>query len=306
MENAASTFFGELLNDWIQEDELVDPLTTRVAIADQDVGLTETGERLQFEIPSVVDFQYIGEKEIPSITATLQNLTDANLDEAAYSNLEMLAGTSSFTITFSNTTTADASTLLFTIESPSNSGSSGQTGLIVACTFATVSLVLASLVLLWAVGVFDGWNCCKNLRSRFYLPDPKASESPLPYGMTAKSTAEETEDGHHNVGALPMRDDEESAMQDQGIEMTPSRGIFREEDEEDSELYSPADSETDITNLSQDISHVSSVAPLGIASMRKEKSFAKAESRRSVAHSTATMSPESILADIQSIQLDID
>lgn len=313
MENAASTYFGELLNEFLEEDEQVAPLTTRVAITDQNVGLTGTGERLQFDVSSIVHFQYIGEKEIPSITDDLQTLVNENSDAPAYSNLEILTGArpaSSFAITFTNTTT-NSSTLLYTVMeyTPSSESNNGHTGLIVACTLATISLVLASLVLLWAVGFFDGWKPCKNLRARFYLPPLRTPESPLPYGMTAKSTAEETETGDH-YGAAPIRhddddDDEESALQDQGIEMTPSRGIFREDE---SDMISPADSifsDGDTT----DISHVSSVAPLGIASMRKEKRNA-AQARNTIAHSaTAPMSPESILADIQSIQsmpIDLD
>lgn len=301
IERAASSYFGELLNDWLDEEELNDPLTTKVAITDQKVGLTETGERLKFELPSMVDFTYIGEKEIPSITETLQNLTDANRDSPAYSNLHMLAGsspTASFTIVFSNTTT-DASTLLYTVEDTSESGSD-QTGLIVACTFASISLFLASLILLWAVGTFDGWKACKSLRSRFYLPSPKAPNSPVPYGMAAKSTAEETEAGESNIGADPMPTlDEERGMEGQGIEMTPSRGIFREDDD-DSELMSPADSEF------TDVSNVSSIGPLGIASMRKVKRSAAEATSPPDSSPGVAMSPESILADIKALPIDVD
>lgn len=305
LENAAATYFGELLNDWLEQDETVDPLTTRVAITDQNVGLTETGEMLRFEVPSIVEFQYIGEKEIPSITATLQNLTANSLDEPAYANMQILAGArpaSSFTISFSNTT-MNASTLLYTVVEPvpSESNTDGQTGLIIACTLATISLIMASLILMWAVGVFDGVNVCKNLRSRFYLPPIMSHEDQLPYGMNTKSTAEETNVDEH-IGAVPMHDDEECALQDQGIEMTPSRGIFREEDED---MLSPVDSEFS-TGEETDISHVSSVAPLGIASMRKEKRHAAAARKSSIPQESATLSPESILADIQSFHMDID
>ena len=281
MENAAATYFGELLGKALSKNEEQDtdplqaPLQTKVAVTDQSVGLTETGERLEFQIPSIVDFTYIGTEEIESITNTLQELVDASRDSAAYSNLNALASggrqEDSFTITFSNTT-MEPSTRLYTVEDTSvTESSNGQTGLIIACTLASVSLFLASLTLLWAVGRFDGWTVCKDFRARFYMPSAKDPSSPIPYGMTAKSTSDETEAGNP-IGAARMHHDDDTELQDQGIEMTPSRGIFREDEEDESELLSPVDSEfTEAT----DISHVSSIAPLGIASLRKEKRTAK-------------------------------
>lgn len=313
IENAASKYFGELLNEWIEEDEDEQnyPLTTKVAVTDQSVGLTETGERLRFELPSILDFQYVGEDEIPSITATMQTLTDENTDSPAFSNLQTLVGAnppSSFTVIFSNTT-MKASTLLYTVDEVVSS--SNQVGLIVACIVASTALFLASVILLWAVGTFDGWNACKNLRARFYLPSSKAPESPIPYGMT-KSTMEETVAGESNlgVGAFPLpthdEEDEESLPHEQGIEMTPSRGIYQQSYDE-SDIISPSDSEC--TDISVDVSHVSSVAfssvaPLGIASMRKEKLHARMTNPPTSSH--CPMSPESILGDLQAFPIDVD
>lgn len=312
MENAAATYFGELLGEALEKNEEQDtdplqaPLQTKVAVTDQIVELTETGERLQFQIPSIVDFTYIGMEEIASITNTLQQLVDDSRDSAAYANLNTLAGgrqQDSFTITFSNTT-MESSTLLYTVEDTSDTESSnGQAGLIIACILASISLFLASLTLLWAVGRFDRWTVCKDFRARFYMHSLKDPHSPMPYGMTAKSTAEETEAGH-TIGAEAMHHDQDSELQDEGIEMTPSRGIFREDDDE-SELLSPVDSEfTDAT----DISHLSSIAPLGIASLRKErrKANAAAASPTFSGIGTNTMSPESILADIEAMTVDVD
>ena len=296
MENAASTYFGELFNSWLKEEEQ-DPLMTKVTIADQNIELTQTGENSKVSLPSTVDLMYIGEEEIPSITQVLTNLTKGN-DSPAYSNLQTLAGQPmSFTITFPNST-IEASTYLYTVEETNTADkSAGQTGLIVACTFASFSLFVASLILLWAVGTFDGWIMCKNLRARFYMVSPKAgsaTKSPnLPYGMTAKSTAEETEATPSYIGAEPMHDEE--SVQDQGIEMTPSRGIFREDSEE---LLSPADSQfTELTNFTED------PKGLGIASMRKVKRDASISFAESP---TDAMSPEAILADIGALPIDVD
>jgi hypothetical protein len=312
MENAAATYFGELLGEALKKKEEQDtdplqaPLQTKVAVKDQIVGLTATGERLTFEIPSIVDFTYIGTEEIASITNTLQESVDASRDSAAFSNLNTLAGgqpQDSFKITFSNTT-MKASTLLFTVEDTSvTESNNGLVGLIIACTIASISLFVASLILLWAVGRFDGWTLCKDLRARFYMPSPKDPPSPIPYGMTAKTTDDDTEAGN-TIGATAMHLDKNHELQDQGIEMTPSRGIFRV-DEDESEILSPVDSE--FTEAS-DFSHVSSIAPLGIASFRKETRKGKVATGTSPACSgisTRTMSPESILADIESMTIDM-
>jgi hypothetical protein len=124
----------------------------------------------------------------------------------------------------------------------------------------------------------------------------KAPKSPdIPYGMTAKSTTEETQASASYIGAEPMHDGK-NAHEDQGIEMTPSRGIFRIDSEE---LLSPAESQfTELTMFTD-----ASAAPLGIASLRK---VTRNATMSFVESPTAAMSPEAILADIGALPIDVD
>jgi hypothetical protein len=185
-----------------------------------------------------------------------------------------------------------------------------QTGLIVACTLAAAALLLSSLILLWAIGAFDNWKTCKDLRSRFFMHSPRPQVSEIPYGVKTKSTCEETEDGSGKIGAQALyRYDEEDFCPGDGggFEITPRRGIFRID-----ELESPNSSESQMSDTYTSFSDGTSTTvteasrPLGIASMRRLKrnsSVSPTNNTIGPLHTMNTMSPESILADIKSFQL---
>lgn len=303
-ENAAATYFNELLVAWLDEQEpkLHDPLTTKVAMSDQIAFLTPTGERVGFHLTSIVDFAYVGEEEIPTIASTLTNLTtgQSGSPTAAYANLLDLSGAlplSSFTMMFSDPPT-DPSTMLYSVER--DDSFSFNVGLIIACTLASIALFTAALVLLWAIGAFDSCKPCKNLRARFYMPSPRARSPATPYGvknLKTKSTADETVDGH--VGAnRRVGHDEANAVPNQGFEVTPQRGIYRV-DEEMGPLSAGSEM-SDFTNCTEEL-ELAKPYPLGISSIRKMKALM---SLGTSPNTSACMSPQSILKDIKSLPVD--
>lgn len=163
-ENVASAYFGELLVDWfVSQPSRQDPLTTKVTTVDQIVGLSPTGENMEFRLLSTVDLTYIGEEEIHALASTLEEITRGH----EMSTFLASSGLSStFTMSFSDPP-LDTSKRLYTVQyTIVSSHSAVQIGLIVA---AGAAFIMASMTLLWAVGGFDRWISCKNLRSRFYL-----------------------------------------------------------------------------------------------------------------------------------------
>jgi hypothetical protein len=306
-ENAAAMYFSELLGDWLKEHPTQNPLTTKVSIVDQQVALSPTGEKMEFRLPSTVDFTYIGEEEIPTLAATLEEITKGTPAYEALKRLVNSSPASSFSVKFSDPA-RDPSTFLYMVQD--DESPNAQTGLIVACTLAAAALLLSSLILLWAIGAFDNWKTCKDLRSHFFMHSPRPQVSEIPYGVKTKSTCEETEDGSGKIGAqaLYRYDEEDSCPGDGGgFEITPRRGIFRID-----ELESPNSSESQMsdtyTNFSDGTSTTLTDAsrPLGIASMRRLKrniSVSPTNNTISPLHTMNTMSPESILADIKSFQL---
>lgn len=304
-ENAAAMYFGELLGDWIKEYPTQNPLTTKVSIVDQQMDLSPTGEKMEFRLPSTVDFMYIGEEEIPTLASTLEEITKGQATPA-YEALMRLVNSnpaSSFSMRFSDPP-LEPSTFLYMVQNTESP--QAQTGLIVACTLASVALFLASLILLWAIGAFDNWKTCKDLRARFYMHSPRPQASEIPYGMKTKSTCDETEDGNGNIGAhaLYRYDEEDSYRGDGGgFEITPRRGVFRI-----NELESPISSESQMSDTSTNFTDTSTnfteaSRQLGIASMRRLKRNISVSPNNNAISPRNTMSPESILADIKTFQL---
>ena len=74
-ENVASTYFEELLNDWFGSQPRQVHLTTKVTTVDQIVGLSPSGENMEFRLSSIVDLVYIGEEEIKALASTLKKIT---------------------------------------------------------------------------------------------------------------------------------------------------------------------------------------------------------------------------------------
>jgi hypothetical protein len=302
-ENAAAMYFGELLGYWLEEQPTQYPLTTKVAIADQIGGLSPTGERLEFRLPSTVDLTYIGEEEIPTLAATLTNITKGQ-ETPAYEALKRLVNSSppsSFLMSFKDPP-LEPSTFLYMVEENESSGP--QTAIIVACALASAALFLASLILLWAIGACDNLKPCKNLRARFFMHSDRPEIPDIPYGVKTKPTSDETVDGNGNIGANSMYTyDEEDFNQGAhggGFEVTPTRGVFRID-----ELASPdsVDSQTsdDMTNFTE---FTPGSTRLGIISMNKPKGTDNSSLNVNAMTSRNTMSPESILADIQTSQVD--
>jgi hypothetical protein len=218
-ENVASTYFEELLNEWFDSQPKQVHLTTKVTTVDQIVGLSPSGENMEFRLSSIVDLVYIGEEEIKALASTLKKITKGQ----DMSNL-FSAGTglsSTFTVSFSDPP-FHPSKLLYTVQDTSDTSFSWhspvQIGLIAA---AIASFIVAWMILLWALGGFDRCKPLKKLRSHFYM------HSSIPItknGMKTKSTSDETEDGTGNAKHATRGDVEESRLEG-GFEVS-SRGVL--------------------------------------------------------------------------------
>jgi hypothetical protein len=170
---------------------------------DQIVGLSPSGENMEFRLSSIVDLVYIGEEEIKALASTLKKITKGQ----DMSNL-FSAGTGlSSTFTASFLDPLHPSKLLYTVQDTSDTNflrhSPVQIGLIAA---AVASFIVASMILLWAVGGFDRCKPLKELRSHFYM----YSSMPITKnGMKTKSTSDETEDRTGNAKHATRGDVEE-------------------------------------------------------------------------------------------------
>jgi hypothetical protein len=170
---------------------------------------------MEFRLSSIVDLVYIGEEEIKALASTLKKITKGQ----DMSNL-FSAGTglsSTFTASFSDPP-LHPSKLLYTVQDTSDTSflrhSPVQIGLIAA---AVASFIVASMILLWAVG-FDRCKPSKTLRSHFYMH----SSMPITKnGMKTKSTSDETEDRTGNAKHATRGDVEEQG----GFEVS-SRGVL--------------------------------------------------------------------------------
>jgi hypothetical protein len=240
--NVASTFFGELLDDWLALKPGLDPLTTKVTILGQQLALSPTGENMEFRFPSIVELTYIGDEEIHTLASKLEEITNGQEIPA---NLTSNSLPSTFTMSFSDPP-LEPSTILYTAknttitleeiatdqEIPAYLASSSlpstfttsfsdpplessrtlytvkitetsQTGLVVASIgMAASALIVALLILLWAVGCFDNWKSCKKLRSRFYVHSstPKSGHE-----VITKSTSDSTQDGTTGIVVNEMK-----------------------------------------------------------------------------------------------------
>lgn len=310
-ENAAATYFGELLGDWLKEQPTQYPLTTKVAIADQKAGLNPTGERLEFHLSSTVELTYIGVEEIPTLAATLTNIT-AGRETPAYEALKRLVNSgppSSFSMSFKDPP-FKSSTFLYMVEE--NESPATHTGIIVACTLASVALLLASLILLWAIGAFDNLKPCKKLRARFFMYSDRPEVPDIPYGVKTKPTCDETVDGYGNIGAYAMYTYDEGDLtkgtkrDGRGFEVTPTRGVFRIDELEspDSVDSQASDDMTNFTECTPGSTRLGITAMKGMTPLNKSERTNNSSHRDSAMTPRSTMSPESILADIQTFHVD--
>eukprot|EP00547_Thalassionema_nitzschioides_P000132 CAMPEP_0194213112 /NCGR_PEP_ID=MMETSP0156-20130528/13485_1 /TAXON_ID=33649 /ORGANISM="Thalassionema nitzschioides, Strain L26-B" /LENGTH=387 /DNA_ID=CAMNT_0038941079 /DNA_START=57 /DNA_END=1220 /DNA_ORIENTATION=+ len=276
------------------EVEIIDVV---VAVDDQRVNSkVEADDGIHVWMESTVSVSYISEipiEDLPTlleISLTAQNGIEAILREVA----SVQAGSQEMRDLFMSIAPEENDTQFLYSVTPLAKETSTHPGLIIACTLLVISLLFVTAIVIWMAGGFPGfWSHVKNGMSSFWQSCVQCFDSCAQFFRSYfQSNEDENEDDKTDrkanskyidndaettasgiLGARPSYDTAELSPENAAskerkgqnqfppgtlpVGFTPKRGVFREQDCDDSQILTPMSTNTDFSS--------SRVVPLGIA-----------------------------------------
>lgn len=213
--------------------------------------LDHSKNNLNLLVESYITMWYVGHEPIQDLPLTLDEmLARQNYGFATLFQDVTSVQSTSKEFVFAVSTVRDETAILYSVPPPESNSSAANKGLVAAVVLLVMALIFVSCVLVWVAGG------CPVLKEQIKRQWYRLSVYVCRRTPEDKDDAATTASGILGANPSYTHDDEneENAMP---AGFTPNRGVFREQDCDDSQILSPMSTNTDYSSASRAV-------PLGI------------------------------------------